>query len=119
MVTKRPQQRFKDILDSINDIQTFCRGVTLEEFSENREKSFAVQLACLRMSEAARKLGEIAEQVEPDIPWSDIRNIGSVIRHDYDEVRVDDIWNTVQNDLDPLKAACERALTHPKIIDSE
>lgn len=90
MATGRPRQRFRDILDHIRDICSFSEGVKYEDFSKNREKSFAIQLALLRISEAARKLGATAERWAPDIPWRDVRDLGNVIRHDYDRKDLDD-----------------------------
>lgn len=115
MATERPRQRFHDILDHIRDIHSFSEGVKYEDFSENREKSFAIQLALLRISEAARKLGDIAERWAPDIPWRDVRDLGNVIRHDYDNVDTEKIWNIVHDDLPRLQDACERALEHPDL----
>lgn len=111
MTTARPRQRFQDIIENIDNIGEFCAGVEREGFRDNKEKSFAVQLALLRISEAARKLGEIAENLEPAIPWDEVRGLGSVIRHDYDQVQEDITWEIVQNDLAPLREACVRALS--------
>lgn len=113
MVTNRPAQRFQDILDGIHHIQSFVHGMTQDEFEADIVKRFAVERAFLIISEAATKLGEIAEEVEPTIPWKDIRGLGNILRHNYDGVDMTDVWNYVQNDLKPLRQACERALAQP------
>ena len=110
MATSRPRQRFQDIVDHIDDIRTFCEGVGREEFAANKEKTFAVQLALLRISEAARKLGVLAVELEPSIPWNGVRDLGSVIRHDYDRVEENITWEIVESDLSPLRDACLRAI---------
>ncbi len=66
--------------------------------------------ALLIVSEAARKLGSHAEQLAPDQPWADIRSIGNVLRHQYDEIDPEVIWSIVQRDLASLKAAAQRAI---------
>jgi uncharacterized protein with HEPN domain len=57
----------------------------------------------LEISEAAIKLGALAELHEPDIPWSAIRGFGNHLRHTYDEMDL----NAVERALD---AACGRAM---------
>ena len=119
MVTSRPRQRFSDIVQYIDDIRSFCQDVGREAFGADKEKTYAVQLALLRISGAARKLGEIAPTLEPDILWKEVRDLGSVIRHDYDQIKESMTWEIVQNDLQPLREACLRALRHPDLQGSD
>ena len=66
---------------------------------------------CLeRISEASKKLGDVAEELCPDIPWSELRGIGNFLRHEYDRIERDRLWITVERDLAPLKIAVEAAL---------
>jgi uncharacterized protein with HEPN domain len=46
----------------------------------------------------------------PDQRWADIRGIGDILRHEYDEIDHEVIWSVVQSDLGALKAAALRAL---------
>lgn len=45
-----------------------------------------------------------AETLIPDQPWSDIRGIGNIIRHEYDSVDPLIIWNIINRDLDDCEA---------------
>jgi uncharacterized protein with HEPN domain len=57
--------------------------------------------------------GETRRSVEtmiPDQPWSEIRAVGNVLRHEYDWVDPAVIWRIVSEDLKPLKHAIEAAL---------
>ncbi len=71
---------------------------------------YGVQYALFLISEAAQRLGPDAERLAPDQPWADIRSIGNVLRHQYDDVDPEVIWTTVQRDLAALKAAAKQAL---------
>ena len=62
------------------------------------------------VSEAAAKLGELAPVLMPDQPWRDIRALGNRLRHDYDDISHDRLWEIVQDDLPSLCAACEESL---------
>jgi uncharacterized protein with HEPN domain len=65
------------------------------------------------ISEAAIRLGDQAEVLCPGLPWRNIRGIGNWLRHQYDRVDVEAIWQTVIDDLPPLEKAVTRALSNP------
>ena len=68
------------------------------------------QHCLLRISQAAVKLGSLAEQLAPDQPWGDIRGLGNRLRHEYDRVEPTIIWKIVIIDLPRLRRACESAI---------
>lgn len=91
----------------------FVRGMDLEAFREDPKTVAAVERKLLLISEAAMRLGEDAERLCPGLPWHNIRGIGNWLRHRYDRVDVETVWNTVINDLPPLRSQVLRALTPP------
>jgi uncharacterized protein with HEPN domain len=108
--SEHPARRFSDIIDNIERIEQFTAGMDLAAFIAQGPAAYAVQYALLIISEAARKLGPNAEVLAPDQPWADIRGIGNILRHQYDEVDPEVIWSVVQRDLGALKVAAQRAL---------
>lgn len=80
---------------------------------------YAVQYALLIVSEAARRLGPLAERLAPDQPWTDIRGIGNVLRHQYDEIDPEVIWSIVQRDLATLKVAARQVVLVLSANDAE
>ena len=64
---------------------------------------FSVQYALPAISGAARRLGDQAERLCPDISWGNIRGLGNWLRHGYDTINPQAIWSTVQTDLRPLR----------------
>jgi uncharacterized protein with HEPN domain len=46
----------------------------------------------------------------PDQPWHKIRALGNRLRHEYDTIRQDRLWDILQIDLPALRDACEEAL---------
>ena len=85
-------------------------GMDLAAYKQDTRTQAAVERKMLVISEAAIRLGESAEIVCPGVAWRDIRGIGNWLRHQYDRVNVETVWNTIQDDLPPLKAAVEKAL---------
>jgi uncharacterized protein with HEPN domain len=110
---REPALSLRDILDGIDMIVQFVRGMDLEAFREDPKTVAAVERKLLLISEAAVRLGEDAERLCPGLPWHNIRGIGNWLRHRYDRVDVETVWNTVVDQLPPLRSEGLRALTAP------
>ncbi|MDR3793236.1 MAG: DUF86 domain-containing protein [Terracidiphilus sp.] len=108
-----PDSSFRDILDSISMIEEFIHGMDLDTFRFDAKTKAAVERKMQAISEAAIRLKDIAENLCPEVPWRDIRGIGNWLRHQYDFIDVETIWNTIQDDLPSLKKAVERVLARP------
>jgi uncharacterized protein with HEPN domain len=46
----------------------------------------------------------------PDIPWSKVRAVGNLLRHEYDRIDIGRVWLMVEDDLPLLKAVVQTAL---------
>ena len=79
--------------------------MTRDGFRANDLVRDAVERCFSRISEAAAKLGDVLDARYPDVPWVQVRRFGNVLRHAYDQVIDDVIWETVQRRLGPLRAA--------------
>jgi uncharacterized protein with HEPN domain len=100
----------RDILESILLIEQFVSGMTLVAYKADNKTQAAVERKLLIISEAAIRLKDTGEILCPGVPWRDIRGAGNWLRHQYDTVDLETIWNTVQDDLPLLKAAVKKAL---------
>jgi uncharacterized protein with HEPN domain len=108
-----PQRWFGDIVDAIAMIEQFTSGMDFESFRSNPMVVAAVERKLQIISEAAIRLGDEAERRCPDMPWRDVRGIGNQLRHAYERIDLNTIWRAVTDDLPPLKAAVQRAVTPP------
>jgi uncharacterized protein with HEPN domain len=107
---KEARLPLKDIQDAIGQINAFTDGMELDVFRTDAKTIAAVERKLLIISEAAIRLGEEAENLCPSLPWRDIRGIGNWLRHQYDAVDIDAMWQTIVDDLPPLQAAVIKAL---------
>ncbi len=82
----------------------------LVAFEENRLVYDAVERCVERITEAATKLGDMALYLMPDQPWQKIRAFGNILRHEYDTIREDRLFEIVKTDLPGLCTAAEEAL---------
>lgn len=81
------------------------------------ERDEQVQDAVVRtlavIGEAATKAQKAAPEFvarHPEMPWSQMRGIRNKVVHDYFDVAWDVVWNTVKDDLPPLRRQVEALL---------
>lgn len=110
MPSRNPILRLEDILANIELIQGYTRDYSYDQFARDRMCQDAVERCVSRISEAASKLEGAIESIIPDQPWSQIRAVGNVLRHEYDRVNPIFIWKIISEDLPPLKTAIQSAL---------
>lgn len=110
MPSDKPARRLEDIIENAQAIQRYVAGMDVAAFRADNKTYDAVERCLERISEAAAKLGDLASSLVPGQPWPEIRALGNRLRHDYDLIREDRLWDIVQIDLPPLCAACENAL---------
>jgi uncharacterized protein with HEPN domain len=97
------EEYLADMRDAIRAAREFSRGVTLEEFRDNREKQFAIIHALEIIGEAAKKVPVPVKEEYPDIPWRDIAGMRDRLIHGYFSVNLERLWNTVMDDLPKLE----------------
>jgi uncharacterized protein with HEPN domain len=108
--SSRPAERFNDIIFNIDAIGRHIAGMTEEQFRVDAKTVDATERCLSRISEAAYKLGALAEQLAPDQPWPAIRGIGNRLRHEYDIVDKGELWRIFTSDLHSLRVACDAAV---------
>jgi uncharacterized protein with HEPN domain len=86
--SRDPIQRFEDILFNISLIEKFTDGFDETAFAQDAKTSNAAERCLERISEAAKKLGEVAEDLCPDIAWAQLRAVGNLLRHEYDRIDI-------------------------------
>jgi uncharacterized protein with HEPN domain len=111
VTSSKPATRYQDIRRNIAKIREYvAHGGGLDRVLADQGMAYdAIRICFLEISEAAVKLGALAELHEPDIPWSAIRGFGNHLRHTYDEMDLNAIERAVA-DLDRVDAACTRAI---------
>jgi uncharacterized protein with HEPN domain len=70
----------------------------------------AMERCVERVCEAIYRLVDQAEALMPGHPWGDIRGMGNRLRHAYDRLDLDLVWNTARERVPALAADARRAL---------
>ena len=105
MPSRPPLLRIHDMLESIRGIEKAIAGKTLRDYERSWVLRSAVERGIEVISEASRHLGRELKSQHKDVRWQDIAGIGNILRHEYQRVDGQIIWNAVKDDLPPLKKA--------------
>ena len=100
--------RIQDILDTINEIGVFTKGMSQAGFLTDAKTLRAVELDFIVIGEAVSRVPDDVQEAHPEVPWSLMRAMRNRLVHIYFEVDPQLVWDTIQNDLpsliEPLKA---------------
>lgn len=100
----------EDILECIQKINVYTKGMAFENFSRDEKTQDAVVRNLEIIGEAANNIPKAFRKKHPNIEWHQIIGMRHRIIHDYFGVDENIIWFVVQNDLIPLKTEIEKIL---------
>lgn len=103
----------EDIWTSISAIEEYTRGMSKEDFENDRKVQDAVTRRLETIGEAVKHLPDDFRSRFPDVPWKQIAGLRDVLIYEYFNVRIMRVWYVVANDLATLKLAITRARTSP------
>jgi uncharacterized protein with HEPN domain len=104
------EERIRDILDAIAEIQGFTGEMDFENFQDDTRTIRAVELNFIIIGEAATQIPEEVEKAHPEIPWHLMRAMRNRLIHTYFSVDERLVWDTVQDQLTPLIAPLRATL---------
>lgn len=113
-----PADSVADIIENVERVEGYLAGMDRQTFEWDGRTRDAVERCLERVCEAAHRLGERAEELMPEQPWSDIRGRGNRLRHAYDRVSLDIVWNMARDRLPALAAEARRVLPQMRDADS-
>ena len=95
------------ILDSVAKIESFVGGMDEEQFKSDAKTQSAV---IMQLS----LIGEISKKIDPqtkeriNLPWKDIAGFRDRAIHNYFEIDLEIVWNTLATDLPVLKKEIQK-----------
>jgi uncharacterized protein with HEPN domain len=95
--------RLEDILDALEKIQEYTRDLDQKKFALDQRTIDAVIRNLEIIGEAARHIPDFVVQDQQDVPWKYMRDMRNLLIHEYFCIDTSIIWETVLNDLPPLK----------------
>jgi len=106
-----PQKLFEDILQAIDEVETFCRQKTIEDFRADRALQLVVERELEIIGEAmARLQREHADLADRITDADKIIGLRNVLAHGYDVLEHEILWDVVANKLADLRHEVDRLL---------
>ena len=96
------------IIQNIEDINSFIKGISKDELGKNKEKLNAVVRSIEVIGEAAKNISESLKAKYSDIPWKKIIGTRDIMIHRYFGVDLDVVWNIIKKDMPILKTKIQR-----------
>lgn len=91
-----------DILESARLAAQYLEEKTEKEFYADTKSQDAVIRRFEVIGEAARRISDEGQSSYPGLPWVEMIGMRNIMIHEYDNVDLHIVWNTVKNSLPNL-----------------
>mgnify|MGYP001430071181 CR=1 FL=1 len=103
-MSKRDWKLFlEDILESIELIEDYIKGMNLDDFRNDRKTIDAVVRNLEIIGEAARNIPDEIKNRYQEIDWRGMIGLRNRIIHEYFGVSTTIIWNILKQEIPPIK----------------
>ena len=102
MLPPRDAGSLLDILNAAQAARDYIRGRASASFLTDPQCQDAVIRRLEVVGEAARRVSPSTREKLKDIPWEQMIGLRNVMIHDYDDIDLQVVWDTVHKDLPPL-----------------
>jgi len=94
------------VLECIDRVQTYTRGGR-EEFFTDIQKQDAVLRNLQVLAESSQRLSDALRARHSEIDWRSLSGFRNVLVHEYFGIRLERVWQIVEEDLPELKLHME------------
>ncbi len=110
MINKDDAVHLRRMLDAIEQLERYTRGMSESEFSSRPMVQDAVARQVGIVSEAAKHISIEFQDQHPKLPWAKTISIHNKIVGDDYKLNLAVVWNTVQDDLPLVKHTIRKLL---------
>lgn len=107
--------RLRGILESIDDVQAFVVGMTKSRFLKietTDRKTYRAVCNCIStLGEAIKGLSPDVTSKYDDVDWAGLAGMKDVVTHQYFQVQLEFLWNTIVGELPVLRTIVAAELT--------
>jgi uncharacterized protein with HEPN domain len=109
----------QDILVAAQLAREFVADFDFAEFQKDDKTAFAVVRALEIVGEATKRVPQKVRDRFPNIPWRSMAGIRDKLIHDYENVNLEVVWKSVNEDLAALIPQIELLLSNLRADDAE
>ncbi len=110
MTNEKDQWRLSHIMEAIENIEEFVKDIDKKNFLENLQLQAALVRMFKIIGEAANNLSSQFLAEHKEIKWRDVIGMRHAIVHDYFEVNLEVVWDTIKVDIPKLKLQINKLL---------
>jgi uncharacterized protein with HEPN domain len=99
-----------DILDAVNDIESFTIGQTYDEFVKDRKTLNAVIRSIEIIGEASKNIPDPIKRKHKELPWKQMAGMRDKLIHAYFGVDTETLWKASKNNIPQLKTPIQKIL---------
>jgi len=96
---KRDRMLLLKILDEANIIADLTKSLDCDAFINDEKTKRAACMTLINIGEMVKLLSDKLKQDNPSIAWRSIAGLRDVTAHGYMTLRMEDIWETVAEDV--------------------
>jgi uncharacterized protein with HEPN domain len=86
--------RIHDILNAIEKVERYVKGMTLVQFTKNELVIDAVVRNLEVIGVASKNISLPVRRAHPEIPWAQMNGMRNILIHEYFGVDVKIVWHT-------------------------
>jgi len=94
----RDETLLLNIKDTVETLIGLVDGYDFSRFLSDERTKLAVSMSLIKIGEYVKSLSGDLKQTYSDIRWISITNLRNIAAHDYDGLRMEDIWVNVTVD---------------------
>jgi uncharacterized protein with HEPN domain len=96
------KHRIGDILEAMEKIEDYVKGMDFDAFAKDSKTIDAVIRNFIVIGEAANNMSEEIMKKHTTVPWRLMADMRNFAVHEYWGVELTTVWKTIHNDLPPL-----------------
>lgn len=108
---QRDREYLLDIVEAARLAMEYVKDTTQENFLKDVQRQDAVIRRLEIIGEAARRVSDETREAHLELPWHQMISMRNMMIHEYDDIDLPLVWETVRMSLPTLVKSLEKILS--------